>query len=97
VAASAGLVVVVYLILDNFSGLLGVAPTSPLRWALPAVFGLLAVAGLVRALILRGTRPQVYAAIGLGALASDLPGYTSTSSAPITPAPAPTTSRSSAQ
>jgi amino acid transporter len=95
VLASAGLVVVVYLILDNFSGLLGVAPTSSLRWALPAVFGLLAVAGLVWALILRGTRPQVYGAIGLGAIASDLSGYSPTSPAPITPATAPTATRSS--
>ncbi len=75
VLASAGLIVVVYLILDNFSGLLGVSPTSSLRWALPGVFGLFAVAGLVWALVLRSTRRQVYAAIGLGALASDLSGY----------------------
>src|SRR5262249_24519064 len=62
ILASAGLVVIVYLILHNFAGLLGVDPASRLRYAFPALFAVLAVAGLVWALILRTGRPQVYAA-----------------------------------
>ncbi|GIH16080.1 APC family permease [Rugosimonospora africana] len=73
--ASAGLVVIVYLILHNFAGLLSVDPTSRLRYAFPIVFAVFALAGLVWALILRRVRPRVYAAIGLGT--SDLPEYTS--------------------
>jgi amino acid transporter len=71
--ASVGLVAIVYLILHNFAALLGVAPTSPLRYVFPMLFAALAVAGVAWALVLRGTRPQVYAAIGLGTLAHDVP------------------------
>ena len=53
-------------ILDAFPAFLGVAPDSPLGWALPSVFGVLAALGIGWALILRATRPRIYAQIGLG-------------------------------
>lgn len=50
----------------EFDTLLGVEPTSPLRWAFPAGYAAAAVLGFVWALYLRYRRPQVYEAIGLG-------------------------------
>ncbi|WP_082171274.1 APC family permease [Micromonospora sp. RV43] len=50
----------------EFDTLLGVEPTSPLRWAFPAGYAVLAVLGFVWALYLRYRRPLVYEAIGLG-------------------------------
>jgi hypothetical protein len=38
-----------------------------LRWQLPAIFAVAAAFGIGWALIVRVRRPQVYAAIGLGA------------------------------
>lgn len=53
--------------LDQFDTLLGVQPTSPLKWMFPAAYGLAALLGIVWALTLRVWRPEAYAAIGLGA------------------------------
>ncbi|MFI7553553.1 APC family permease [Micromonospora sediminimaris] len=53
--------------LREFATLLGVAPDSPLRWAFPTAYAAAAALGIAWALILRTTRPDVYAAIGLGA------------------------------
>ncbi|MFG1924385.1 APC family permease [Cryptosporangium sp. NPDC048952] len=64
--ATAALTVMLLLVLANFDVLLGVDPSSPLRWALPAAFTVLAAVGLVWAQTLRSTRPHTYAAIGLG-------------------------------
>jgi amino acid transporter len=64
------LVVIVYLAVSNFATLLGVAPTSPLRWILPGVYVVAAVLGLVWGLILRVASPDVYSRIGLGARAA---------------------------
>lgn len=61
------LVVVVVLAVLNFADLFGVSPTSPLRWIVPGVYLAAAVAGVVWALVLRSRRPEVYAAVGLGA------------------------------
>ncbi|BFU47759.1 APC family permease [Krasilnikovia sp. MM14-A1004] len=47
--------------------LLGLDPASPLRWQLPGIFAVAALAGIAWALLLRAWRPGVYAAIGLGA------------------------------
>ena len=47
--------------------LLGVEPTSPLRWGIPAAYLVIAVLGVIWALVLDLHRPDVYAAIGLGA------------------------------
>jgi amino acid transporter len=56
-----------YLAFSNISTLFGVEPGSTVTWAVPLTFGVLTVAGVIWALILRGSRPQVYAGIGLGA------------------------------
>jgi amino acid transporter len=68
-AAIAGLAVVVWLALWHFATLLGVAESHPLRWGVPAGYLFVAVAGAGWALLLRATRPQVYAGIGKGAKA----------------------------
>ncbi|GIE94072.1 amino acid permease [Paractinoplanes rishiriensis] len=65
--AALGLGGVLAVTLAQFATLLGVDPTSGLRWQLPAVYGVAAVAGIVWALILKARQPQVYAAIGRGA------------------------------
>jgi hypothetical protein len=65
--ATVGLGAVVYLILAHFDQLLGVESASPLRWMFPTGYAVLAAAGSCWALYLRRTRPDVYAAIGLGA------------------------------
>ena len=68
--ASLALLVVVTLAFVNFADLLGVAPDSVLRWAIPGSFVVVAVGGVIRALLLRSANPQVYATIGLGARAA---------------------------
>jgi amino acid transporter len=61
------LLVMTYLALTNIAVLFGVAPGSTPTWAVPLAYGLLTLAGVAWALILRRNRPQVYAGIGLGA------------------------------
>ena len=51
----------------QFATLLGVDPTSAVRWQLPAIYAAAAVIGFAWALFLRSARPNVYAQIGLGA------------------------------
>jgi amino acid transporter len=51
----------------HYATLLGVAPGSPAAWAFPAGYAAVAVAGVGWGLVLRARRPQVYAAVGLGA------------------------------
>ncbi|MEH0826440.1 MULTISPECIES: APC family permease [unclassified Micromonospora] len=65
--AAVALAVIIVVALDNFANLLGVAPDSPLRWAIPAVYPVAALLGLLWGLVLRRSRPDVYARIGLGA------------------------------
>jgi len=67
IIATVALAVMVVLAVANFATLLGVDPTSPLRWAIPAAYPTAALLGLAWALVLRQTRPDVYAGIGLGA------------------------------
>ncbi|MFB9414982.1 APC family permease [Dactylosporangium matsuzakiense] len=78
---------IAWLIVEHFAGLLNVAPDSAMRWAFPAGYGLLAVAGGVWAFILYLHRPAVYAAVGLGttpaaALAGTAPHPTAYSGTP---------------
>lgn len=61
------LLAVLWLVLVNFHTLLGVAPNDPRSWALPSVFAVVAVAGLLWGWILKASRPEVYRTIGLGA------------------------------
>ncbi|MEU4568620.1 APC family permease [Micromonospora sp. NPDC023956] len=74
--ATVALVAVVLLALADMAVLLGVGPGSPLRWAVPAVFPVTALAGMLWAVLLRSRRPRTYARIGLGpeSAAADLPG-----------------------
>ncbi len=58
---------VVYFAVDGFHNLLGVPETDPLRWIIPAAYPAVAVLGVLWALILRASKPDVYRAIGLGA------------------------------
>lgn len=58
---------IVVLAATHYDTLLGVAPGSAAAWALPASYAVIAVIGLAWGLILRATRPDTYAAIGLGA------------------------------
>jgi amino acid transporter len=73
IAATVLLAVILVATVLNFDVLTGVAPTSPLRWILPASFGAAAVLGLLWALYLKTRRPEVYAAVGLGANRPEAP------------------------
>jgi amino acid transporter len=66
---AAGLMIlyILYVAVDNFDVLLGVAPDSPLRWLLPTSFLAIGAVGIVWGLLLRRTRPDVYRNVGLGA------------------------------
>jgi len=59
--------VISFLAVKDFDSLLGVAPDDPLRWIVPALYPAVAVLGILWALILKATKPDVYARIGLGA------------------------------
>jgi amino acid transporter len=69
ILATVALGYMIYLVLGNFEVLLGVAPDSALRWQFPLAYGVVALIGLLWALVLRVTRPQAYETIGLGARA----------------------------
>ena len=60
---------IVVLAAVNYATLLGVPPGAVAAWALPASYGVVAVVGLAWGLVLKIWRPQVHAAIGLGAYA----------------------------
>ena len=71
------LVGMTYLALTNIATLFGVEPGSAPTWVVPLAYGVVALAGVVWALILRAGRPQVYAGIGLGARSAATPsGFT---------------------
>jgi amino acid transporter len=53
--------------LGNFDTVLAVAPDSPWRWILPAIYPAAAVGGVIWASRLRSRRPDLYAGIGRGA------------------------------
>jgi hypothetical protein len=67
VVATILLLVMSYLALTNIATLFGVAPGSGPTWVVPLAFAVVAVAGILWALVLRSSRPDVYAGIGLGA------------------------------
>ena len=54
------------LAVQHYAALLGVAPSDPAAWVLPASYAVVAAAGLGWALILKTRRPAIYATIGLG-------------------------------
>jgi amino acid transporter len=65
--ATLGLGAVLGVSLWQSATLLGVDPTSPLRWQLPAVYAAAAVTGFIWAIVLKVRQPSVYATIGRGA------------------------------
>jgi amino acid transporter len=69
VLAILGLAMVVWLALAHFGTLLGVPEGHALRWGVPAGYLLVALAGVGWGLVLRASRPEVYAGIGKGAKA----------------------------
>jgi amino acid transporter len=60
---------IVVLAVTHYATLLGVPPGDPAAWVLPASYGAVAVLGIGWGLVLKARRPQIYAAIGLGAYA----------------------------
>jgi amino acid transporter len=68
------LLVMSYLTLNNIATLFGVDPGSKPTWIVPTAFGVLMIAGILWALVLRSSRPQVYAGIGLGARSASSTG-----------------------
>jgi amino acid transporter len=90
--AACALLVTAYLATANFDTLLGVAPDSPLRWAIPVGYLAVAVLGVGWALVLKVARPNVYANIGLGAKAAtsglglSVPGERHGTDTPASPA-----------
>lgn len=67
ILAALALITVLVLALANFDVLLGVDPTSPLRWGIPSAYVVIAVVGVIWALVLHLRRPDIYRSIGLGA------------------------------
>ncbi|WP_405775291.1 APC family permease [Streptomyces sp. NBC_01538] len=65
VAGVAVAVIAVYTVKD-FHVLVGTGPGSALSWILPAVIGVSVVGGLAYGLVLRSTKPERHARIGLG-------------------------------
>ena len=66
VVASLALFIVFGLALTNFDALVGTTPGDPLNWILPGLIVAAAVIGLVYGLVLKRTRPDVYALVGRG-------------------------------
>ncbi|RSM64187.1 amino acid permease [Kibdelosporangium aridum] len=58
------LTAILFLILANFDVLVGTEKDSPLRWILPGLLVLAAIAGFVRSVVLRNSKPAVYAKVG---------------------------------
>lgn len=59
-----------FFVVTDFHNLIAVAPDHPLRWIFPLVFVVLFAIGVLVALVMKSTRPEMYASIGLGAEAS---------------------------
>ena len=62
--ATVFLVAILIMILDNFDRLLGPEQGSALRWILPGLLLLGAIAGFVRSAVLRSRKPATYAKVG---------------------------------
>jgi amino acid transporter len=96
--ATAGLAWILYLAVSNFGTLLGVPEGDPMAWALPVAYPVVFALGFLWALILRGGRPSVYNAIGLGpnSVTGRATGGAERLGAPVSPAytssPIPTSS-----
>jgi amino acid transporter len=91
--AIAGLAAVVWLALAHFGTLLGVDDGHPLRWGVPAGYLAVALLGIGWGLILKTSRPQVYAGIGRGAKAVTSPLPQPHTTTPLLQAPTKGTHR----
>ncbi|WP_433285680.1 APC family permease [Pseudonocardia sp. CA-142604] len=67
IIATVLLLITAYLALTNIATLFGVEPGSKPTWVVPLTFGVVALAGVGWALVLRARRPRLYFDIGLGA------------------------------
>jgi amino acid transporter len=67
IIALAAMSAVTFFAVKDFNALLGVAPDDPLRWVVPLLYPAVGILGILWALILKATKPDVYARIGLGA------------------------------
>jgi len=67
--AAVALGYVFYQTVKAFPNLLVVASDAPIAWILPGLYAAMFVIGVLWALYLRSSRPEVYNAIGLGAKA----------------------------
>jgi amino acid transporter len=65
--AAVALITMVYFAFINFHNLLGVAPDDPLRYIIPAAYPVVGLLGFIWALVLKGSKPDIYSTIGLGA------------------------------
>ncbi|MEU4427826.1 APC family permease [Actinoplanes sp. NPDC024001] len=74
VVGSVLLLIMSYLAIDNIAVLLGVEPGSTPALVVPLSFAVLFVGGILWGLVLRGSRPQVYSGIGLGARSATTTG-----------------------
>ncbi|MFC7535622.1 APC family permease [Actinoplanes sp. GCM10030250] len=74
VISAVALLVMSYLAIDNIAGLLGVEPGSTPAIVVPLSFLVLGLGGMLWAYILRSSRPQIYAGIGLGARSATTTG-----------------------
>jgi hypothetical protein len=63
------LALIVVLAVQNYATLLGVPAGSAAAWILPSGYALVFVIGLAWGSLLKARRPQLFAAIGLGAYA----------------------------
>lgn len=73
ILAAVVLAVILAVTVAEFAALLNVPKNHPLRWAVPGAYAVALAIGVAWALLLRATRPQVWAAIGLGADAATTP------------------------
>ncbi|MFE7776778.1 APC family permease [Streptomyces sp. NPDC057445] len=64
--AGIALVAIAVYTVKDFDVLIGAGPGSSLSWILPGIIGLALVGGLLYGAVLRSTRPEVHARIGLG-------------------------------
>jgi amino acid transporter len=69
ILSTIGLGYVMYYVIKGFANLLGVSAHDPIRWIMPGLYLGVAVVGILWALTLKGAKPDVYDAIGLGATA----------------------------
>lgn len=64
--SGAALLAIAFFTVKDFAVLLGTDPGSALRWVLPGIIAVAALAGLVQGVVLKAVRPDRHARIGLG-------------------------------